>query len=122
MKKLLLTSILGFFLLAGTGMTVHAEETKENKETTEAKACCSSANAEKTAEATCGSDTADKAKTAEEKSGCDSDSAAVQTSQEASKAGVCGGSSEVKATQVSNTIPGECRKLPSGVNNRAENR
>ncbi len=118
MKRLIFTAIFGFFLLAGTGMTVHAEETKEKKETAEAKACCSSATAENTAEAACG----DKAKATAEKTGCDSEAAAVQTVQETSKAGGCGGCSNVQSAQIPSTIPGECRKLPSGINNRAENR
>lgn len=136
MKRTLLASIFGFYLFAGTGLILVANEPVV-KETTAQAACCETAAkaAEKTADAgcapatpvqtasthasDCGSTAVKTASSAEKASStADCGSTAVQTAI-TSAASDCG-STEAKTTQAE---AGDCVKRPAGVSpQRAENR
>jgi|GEM_PF-2805844 len=145
MKRTLLASIFGFFLFAGTGLILVANEPVV-KETTAQTSCCETAAkaAEKTADAGCAPATPVQTASTSSAAGCgstaekassaaDCGSTAVQTAS-TSAAGDCG-SAEVKtaaasqsgcgstSVQTTNAEAGDCVKRPAGVSpQRAENR
>ena len=138
MKKYIIASVMGLFLIVGTGLILTATESNENAE--RAQSCCAPKVEQTTQVSTCTG--AEKTQSAsaiqtvqtENTSACEGSTAtagccsgATTTATAATTVAGCAGAAAsctgaATTNQVSAPRPGECTKVPSGIRSQQTSR